>query len=103
MSVNLHLAIVVREYRPEKATAIKKAIQQVIAAEALDNDLPPLVESKDETGTMLKTQSNRKRPVIISGFGRWSTAIEKTLRSVVEQANGGPCQVDFQCEDADAP
>lgn len=101
MSVNLHLAVTVRGYQPDRTPAVRRAIQEVIEAEELAEDLPPLMEVVDATGRHLTTRSDPHRPVVISGAYEWATRVEKTLREAAGRANGGPCQVVFRWDDAD--
>lgn len=101
MSVNLHLGVVVRDYRPDRTEAIARAVREVLVREEIDEDLPPLTESVDSSGRRLASRSNLDRPVIITGAYEWAMRIEKELREAASQANGEPCRVEFQWDDAD--
>lgn len=101
MSVNLHLGVVIRDYRPDKAEAIGSAVRGVLVRSEIDEDLPPLAEAMDADGRCLTSRSDPHRPVIITGAYQWALEVERSLREAVEAANGGPCRVRFVWDDAD--
>lgn len=101
MSVNLHLGVVIRDYRPDKAEAIGLAVRAVLVRSEIDDDLPPLVETNDAGGSCLMSRSDPQRPVIITGAYEWACEVERSLREAVTAANGGPCRVRFEWDDAD--
>lgn len=101
MSVNLHLAITIRGYHPERVEMIAREIRDVIEAEQLEENLPPLAETRDEHGPALNTRTDRDQPVIISRAYKWVPEFHETLRQAAKRGNGGPCVVNFDCDDAD--
>lgn len=101
MSVNLHLGIVIRNYRPEKAEDIGLAVREVLVRSEIDDDLPPLMETIDAAGRCLTSRSDPHSPVIITGAYEWALDVERSLREAVAAANGGPCRVRFEWDDAD--
>lgn len=101
VSVNLHLGVVIRDYRPDKVEAIGSAVREVLVRSEIDDDLPPLTETIDAAGRCLMSRSDPNRPVIISGAYQWALEVERSLREAVEAVNGGPCRVRFVWDDAD--
>lgn len=101
MSVNLHLGVVVRDHRPERAAAIERAIRAVLEGEEIDGDLPPLADAVDAEGRCLVSRTDPASPVIISRAYEWAPRVEEALRAAAAEANGGPCRVAFEWEDAD--
>lgn len=101
MSVNLHLGVVIRDYRPERAEAIRRAVHEVLVQQEIDGDLPPLSEVIDAGGPCLISRSNPNFPVIITGAYEWALQVDKALKEAVARANGAPCQVRFDWDDAD--
>ncbi|HEY2783573.1 MAG TPA: hypothetical protein VGJ05_01245 [Fimbriiglobus sp.] len=101
MSVNLHLGVVVRGYHADRAAEIERAVRAILVKEEIDVDLPPLAEAEDGAGRCLVSRSDRGRPVIISGAYEWATRVEGELRQAVATANGGPCALRFEWDDAD--
>lgn len=101
MSVNLHLGIIVRDHRPERATEIERAIRAILEIEDLNGDFPPLATMVDETGPCLVSRTDPECPVIVSRAYAWAPSVEKALQEAVTEANGGSCQVVFEWVDAD--
>lgn len=101
MSVNLHLGVVIRGHRPDRVAAIASGVRVVLQREEIDQDLPPLAEARDATGPFLVSRSDPAYPVIITGAYDWAMGVEKALKEAVASANGGPCQVRFEWDDAD--
>ena len=101
MSVNLHLGVVIRDYRADRIEAIGRAVWEVLVRAEIDADLPPLVETVDANGGCLASRSNPARPVIITGAYEWAMGVEKALREAATAANEGPCRVRFEWDDAD--
>lgn len=89
----------IRGYNAAQVEAIKQAIRKVIELEGLGDDLPPLVEDASAGGLISRT--NPKYPVIISRVASWSKSFEAMLRAAAERANGQPCELRFEWDDAD--
>jgi hypothetical protein len=106
MSVNLHLGIVIRGYSRDRTEAIGRAVRDVLEREEIHENLPPLTESQDGNGYMLSSRSDPEWPVIISRAYEcrayeWTKRVERELREAAAAANGGPCVLQFECDDAD--
>ena len=101
MSVNLHLGVVVRGYHPDRRGAIESAIREVLKREEIAEDLPPLTEAEDSNGRILSSRSDPARPVIITGAYAWAMRVGDAIQEAAAGANGGPCQVRFEWDDAD--
>ena len=101
MSVNLHLSIVVSDYDPTRANAIKQALQAVVDSEGIAEDLPPLVETGDGSSRTLSSRSDPDFPVIVSSAYKWLPEVQARLSEVANEANGRPCKVVFDGENAD--
>jgi hypothetical protein len=95
------LAVIVRDFHPDRIEAIKGAVRAVLMREELDEDLPPLAEVEDAGGRCLCSRSNPERPVIITGAYEWAMRVETALREAATSANGGPCRTGFEWDDAD--
>ena len=101
MSVNLHLGVIVRDYRADRADAIEQAVRAILVDEEIDEDLPPLTEVVEPDGHSLESRTDPESPVIISRAYEWAPRVEEALRDAVLAANGGPCRFEFIWEDAD--
>ncbi len=101
MSVNLHLSVTVRGYDPSRAGAIGREVRDVIESEDLGEQLPPLVETSDGLGRVLTSRTDRDEPVILSRAFLWAPGFLQALRLAAERGNGGPCEVELDCTDAD--
>jgi hypothetical protein len=101
MSVNLHLSVKVSGYNPSRCGVIKQAIQAVFEREQIENDMSPLAESGEGSPPVLSSRSNRDYPVVISSSYTWIPEVQASLSQAVALANGGPCEVQFEGEDAD--
>jgi hypothetical protein len=95
MSVNLQLWIKVSGYDAGRAEAVKAAIRAVFKQEQIDGDFPPLEESMENGTPVLASRTDPDNPLIISGSYRWIPEVQSSLAAAVEQANGGPCEVEF--------
>ncbi len=100
MSVNLHLSVVVSSYNPARAAAIKQAIQDVWTSEQLD-DMSPVTETGEGPTRTISSHSDPDFPLIVSRAYEWVPEIRTRLTEVVHEANGGPCHVVLNDEDAD--
>jgi hypothetical protein len=101
MSVNLHLSVKVSSYDPSRISAIKQAVQAVFEREQIEDEMSPLEESADGEGRILSSRSNPDHPVIISSSYKWLPEVQIALSAAVADANGGPCEVQFEGDDAD--
>jgi hypothetical protein len=101
MSVNLHLAVRISGYDPARSDAIRQAVQAVVEQEQLERDLPPLAESGEGADRALVSQTDPDFPVPVSRSYEWLPEMQTRFAKAAEQANGRPCQVEFEGEDAD--
>jgi hypothetical protein len=98
MSVNLYLSLRVSGYDPSRVNAIKEAIQAVLVREEIDDDMSPIAESGEGVSRTLESRSNPEMPVIISGAYIWLPEVQEQMSKAVEEANGSPCNVEFEGE-----
>ena len=101
MSVNLHLSVTVSGYNPSRIDAIKKAVRAIFEREQIENEMSPLGESSGGPSQVLSSRSDPDYPVIISSSYKWIPEVQTALSEAVTNANGGPCAVLFEGEDAD--
>ncbi|MEZ6140916.1 MAG: hypothetical protein R3B84_10125 [Zavarzinella sp.] len=101
MSVNLHLSVKVSGYDPSRISEIKQAIQTIFDREDIGNDMSSIEEFSDGPTRTLSSRSNPDYPVIISSSYKWIPEVQNALSQAVAEANGGPCEVQFQGDDAD--
>ena len=101
MSVNLHLSLKISGYHANQAGAIKAAVADVFAREQLTDDMSPLTERSENEQPTLISRTNPDLPVIISKSYEWLPEMQAAFAAAVTQANGAPCEVAFEGEDAD--
>jgi hypothetical protein len=101
MSVNLHLSVRVSGYDPGRIAAIRDAVQTIFEREQIANVMSPLGEVPEGPGRVLLSRSNPEYPVIISSSYKWIPEVQTALAEAVLKANGGPCAVQFDGDDAD--
>jgi hypothetical protein len=101
MSVNLHLSVKISGYDPGRSDSIKQAVQAVFEDEQIEDEMSPPQEYGEGSARTVTSRSDPDFPVIVSGSYEWIPKVQAMLSKAVAEANGGPCQVQFEGEDAD--